>query len=79
MITKLTERGTKAQLIIAVGVAAIMIIGIGSHTAFAIKVSKTSFQDGYNAGFEAGKKDRINGNEFNSKPPNLNHFGFITH
>jgi hypothetical protein len=70
MITKLTERGTKRQLIIAVGVAAIMVIGIGSHTAFAIKVSKTSFQDGYNAGFAAGKKDRINDNEFDSKPPN---------
>jgi hypothetical protein len=69
MITKLTERGTKRQLIIAVGVAAIMVIGIGSHTAFAIKVSKTSFQDGYNAGFAAGRKDRINGNEFDSKPP----------
>ena len=26
-------------------------------------------QDGYNAGFAAGKKDRINGNEFDSKPP----------
>ncbi|MFL6361904.1 MAG: hypothetical protein ACJ709_00495 [Nitrososphaeraceae archaeon] len=38
MITKLTERGTKRQLIIAVGVAAIMVIGIGSHTALAIKV-----------------------------------------
>ena len=69
MIKKLTERGTKRQLIIAVGVAAIMVIGIGSHTAFAIKVSKMSFQDGYNAGFAAGKKDRINGNEFDSKPP----------
>jgi hypothetical protein len=70
MITKLTERGTKIQLIIAVAVAAIMVIGIGSHTAFAIKVSNTSFQDGYNAGFAAGRKDRINGNEFDSKPPN---------
>ena len=70
MITKLTERGTKRQLIIAVAVAAIMVIGIGSHTAFAIKVSNTSFQDGYNAGFAAGRKDRINGNEFDSKPPN---------
>jgi hypothetical protein len=69
MITKLTERGTKRQLIIAVGVAAIMVIGIGSHTAFAIKVSNTSFQDGYNAGFAAGRKDRINGNEFDIKPP----------
>jgi hypothetical protein len=69
MITKLTEMGTKRQLIIAVGVAAIIVLGIGSHTAFAIKVSNTSFQDGYNAGFAAGKKDRKNGNEFDSKPP----------
>ena len=61
--------GTKRQLIIAVGVAAIIVLGIGSHTAFAIKVSNTSFQDGYNAGFAAGKKDRKNGNEFDSKPP----------
>jgi hypothetical protein len=39
------------------------------HSLLAIKVSKTSFQDGYNAGFAAGKKDRKNGNEFDSKPP----------
>jgi hypothetical protein len=71
MKIKLTERVMKTQLIIAVGlVAAILVMGIGSHTAFAIKVSKTSFQDGYNAGFAAGKKDRKNGNEFDSKPPN---------
>jgi hypothetical protein len=71
MTIKLTEGAIKTQLIIAVGlVAAILVIGIGSHTAFAIKVSKTSFQDGYNAGFVAGKKDRKNGNEFDSKPPN---------
>src|SRR6187200_2189807 len=38
--------------------------------ACAIKVSNTSFQDGYNAGFAAGRKDRINGNEFDSKRPN---------
>jgi hypothetical protein len=70
MKIKLTERVMKTQLIIAVGlVAAILIMGIGSHTAFAIKVSKTSFQDGYNAGFAAGKKDRKNGNEFDSRPP----------
>jgi hypothetical protein len=69
MITKLTERDTKRQLIIAVGVAAIIVIGIGSHTAFAIKGGKSSFQFGYNAGFAAGKKDRINDNEFDSKPP----------
>src|ERR1051325_851599 len=70
MKIKLTERVMKTQLIIAVGlVAAILIMGIGSHTAFAIKVSKTSFQDGYNAGFAAGKKDRKSGNEFDSKPP----------
>src|ERR671932_2961727 len=70
MIIKLTEGAMKTQLIIAVGlVAAILVIGIGSHTALAIKVSKTSFQDGYNAGFAAGRKDRINDNEFDSKPP----------
>jgi hypothetical protein len=70
MKIKLTERVMKTQLIIAVGlVAAILVMGIGSHTAFAIKVSKTSFQDGYNVGFAAGKKDRKNGNEFDSKPP----------
>jgi hypothetical protein len=39
------------------------------HSLLAIKVSKTSFQDGYNTGFAAGKKDRKNGNEFDSKPP----------
>jgi hypothetical protein len=71
MITKRAEGEMQTKLIIVVGiVAAIMIIGIGSHTALAIKVSKTSFQDGYNAGFEAGRKDRINGIEFDSKPPN---------
>jgi hypothetical protein len=69
MIINLTEMGTKAHLIIAVGLAAITVIGIGSHTALAIKVSKTSFQDGYNTGFAAGKKDTINGKEFDSKPP----------
>jgi hypothetical protein len=70
MITKRAEEEMQTKLIIVVGiVAAIMIIGIGSHTAFAIKVSKTSFQDGYNAGFAAGKKDRKNGNDFDSKPP----------
>jgi hypothetical protein len=70
MKIKLTEGQINTHLIIAVGIlAAIMVLGIGSHTAFAIKVSKTSFQDGYNAGFAAGKKDRINGNEFDSKPP----------
>ena len=70
MMTKRAEGEMQTKLIIVVGiVAAIMIIGIGSHTALAIKVSKTSFQDGYNAGFEAGRKDRINGNEFDSKPP----------
>jgi hypothetical protein len=59
MITKLTERGTKRQLIIAVAVAAIMVIGIGSHTAFAIKVSNTSFQDGYNAGYHLQQERKI--------------------
>ena len=60
----------KTQLIIAIGtVAAMLLAGIGSNTAQAIKASKTSFQDGYNAGFTAGKKDRKNGNEFDSKPP----------
>jgi hypothetical protein len=69
MITNLTQRKMKTKLIIAVGIAAIIVIGIGSHAAYASKVSKTSFQDGYNAGFAAGTKDRINGNEFDSKPP----------
>jgi hypothetical protein len=69
MITKLTEGKMKTKLIIAVGIAAIIVIEIGSHTAYATKVRKTSFQDGYNAGFAAGTKDRINGNEFDSKPP----------
>src|ERR671930_432324 len=69
MITKLAEGKIQTKLIIAVGVAAIIVIGIESHTAFAIRVSKTSFQDGYNAGFAAGRKDSINGNEFDSKPP----------
>ena len=69
MTAKLTERAMKTQLIIAVGiVAAIIVIGIASQSAFAIKTSK-SFQQGYDAGFAAGKKDRLNGNEFDSKPP----------
>ena len=58
---------TEGQMIIAVGmVSAIMMMGIGAHAAFA---SKSSFQDGYSAGFAAGKKDRENGNDFDSKPP----------
>src|ERR687884_445925 len=65
MITNLTQGKMKTKLIIA----AIIVIGIGSHTAYASKVKKTSFQDGYSAGFAAGTKDRINGNEFDSKPP----------
>jgi hypothetical protein len=70
MITKLIDRAMKKQLIIAVGmIAAILLTGIGSQTAFAVKDKKNSFQDGYNAGFAAGKKDRINNNEFDSKPP----------
>ena len=69
MTAKLTERAMKTQLIIAGGiVAAIIVIGIASQSAFAIKVSK-SFQQGYDAGFAAGKKDRLNGNEFDNKPP----------
>ena len=50
-------------------IAAILVTGIGSQSAFAIKVSKTSFPDGYKAGFAAGKKDRKNDNEFDNKPP----------
>jgi hypothetical protein len=70
MKIKLTEGQMNTHLIIALGIlAAIMVMGIGSHVAFASKFSKTSFQDGYNAGFAAEKKDRINGNEFDSKPP----------
>ena len=69
MITNLTEGKIKTRLIISIGVAAIIVMGIGSHAAFAVKVKKNSFQDGYNAGFAAGKKDRINNNEFDSKPP----------
>ena len=66
MIIKLAELGMKTKLIVAVGIAAILVMGMGSHTAFASKAGKSSFQD---AGFAAGKKDRINGNEFDSKPP----------
>ena len=70
MKIKLTEGQINTPLAVAVGIiAAIMVMGIGSHVAFASKFSKTSFQDGYNAGFAAEKKDRINGNEFDSKPP----------
>jgi hypothetical protein len=70
MITNLTEGKIQTRLIISVGVAAIIVMGIGSHAAFAVKVKKNSFQDGYNAGFAAGKKDRIrDDNEFDSKPP----------
>ena len=68
MKIKLTEGQINTPLIIALGIlAAIIVMGIGTHAAFA---SKSSFQDGYNAGFAAGKKDRINGNDFDSKPPN---------
>ncbi len=67
MKIKLTEGQINTPLVVAVGIlAAIMVMGIGSHAAFA---SKSSFQDGYNAGFAAGKKDRINGNDFDSNPP----------
>jgi hypothetical protein len=67
MKIKLTERQMKTHLIIALGIlAAIMVLGIGTHAAFA---SKSSFQGGYNAGFAAGKKDRENGNDLDSKPP----------
>src|ERR671932_523434 len=70
MKIKLTEVAMKTQLIIAVGiVAAIILAGIGSHAAFAVKDKKNSSQDWYNAGFAAGKKDRLNDNEFDSKPP----------
>src|ERR1051325_5271284 len=67
MKIKLTEGQINTPLVIAVGVlAAIMVIGIESHAAFA---SKSSLQDGYNAGFAAGKKDRININNYDSNPP----------
>jgi hypothetical protein len=67
MKIRLTEGQINTPLVVAVGILAmIMVMGIGSHTAFA---SKSSFQDGYNAGFAAGKKDRINGNDFDSNPP----------
>ena len=69
MITNLTEGKIKTRLIISIGVAAIIVMGFGSHAAFAVKDKRNSFQDGYNAGFAAGKKDRINDNEFDSKPP----------
>jgi hypothetical protein len=67
MKIKLTEGQINTPLVVAVGIlAAIMVMGIGSHAAFA---SKSSLQDGYNAGFAAGKKDRINGNDYDSSPP----------
>ena len=67
MKIKLTEGQINTPLVVAVGIlAAIMLMGIGSHTALA---SKSSFQDVYNAGFAAGKKDRINGNDFDNNPP----------
>jgi hypothetical protein len=67
MKIKLTEGQINTPLIIALGIlTAIIVMGIGTHAAFA---SKSSFQDGYNAGFAAGKKDRENGNDFDSKPP----------
>jgi hypothetical protein len=56
MITNLTEGKIQTRLIISVGVAAIIVMGIGSHAAFAVKVKKNSFQDRYNAGFATGKK-----------------------
>jgi hypothetical protein len=47
MIAKLIDRAMKKQLIIGVGmVAAILVTGIGSHAAFAVKDKKNSFQDG---------------------------------
>jgi cobaltochelatase CobN len=67
MKIKLTEGQINTPLVVAVGIlAAIMLMGIGSHAGFA---SKSSLQDGYNAGFAAGKKDRINGNDYDSNPP----------
>jgi len=70
MKIKLTEGQMNTYMIIAFGIlAVIMVMGIGSHVAFASKFGKTSFQEGYNAGFAAGRKDTINGNEFDSKPP----------
>ncbi|MFL6404968.1 MAG: hypothetical protein ACJ71M_15995 [Nitrososphaeraceae archaeon] len=45
MKIKLTEGQMNTHLIIALGIlAAIMVMGIGSHVAFASKFSKTSFQ-----------------------------------
>ena len=67
MKIKLTEGQINTPLVVAVGIlAAILVMGIGSHAAFA---SKSSLQDGYKAGFAAGKKDRINGNDYDSAPP----------
>ena len=67
MKIKLAEGQINTPVFLAVGIlAAITVMGIGSHAAFA---SKSSLQDGYNAGFAAGKKDRINGNDFDSNPP----------
>ena len=67
MKIKLTEGQINTSPVVAVGIlAAIMVMGIGSHAAFA---SKSSLQDGYNAGFAAGKKDRISGNDYDSNPP----------
>jgi hypothetical protein len=67
MKIKLTEGQINTPVFLAVGIlAAITVMGIGSHAAFA---SKSSLQDGYNAGFAAGKKDRINGNDYDNTPP----------
>jgi hypothetical protein len=67
MKIKLTEGQINTPVYLAVGIlAAITVLGIGSHAAFA---SKSSLQDGYNVGFAAGKKDRINGNDYDNTPP----------
>jgi hypothetical protein len=67
MKLNLTEGQINTPLGIVVGIlSAIMIMGIGSHAAFA---SKSSFQNGYNAGFAAGNKDKVNRNDYDSKPP----------
>jgi hypothetical protein len=33
-------------------------MGIGNHAAYAAKVTKTSFQDGYDAGVRDASRDR---------------------
>jgi hypothetical protein len=43
---------TKLSIVLGIIATIIIGIGIGNHAAYAAKVTKTSFQDGYNRGIK---------------------------